>query len=208
VSEAGARSARERIAAAIVALVGSEGYKQTTVEMIAQHAGVSRAEFDAEFAGKAECFFSVYEELRLDYLALNAEAFAAGGDWLEGLRRTAYAAFDYFKADEARARFVALEALEAGDRGAAALDSTLEMLVELVHAGRFELADPDSVPRSAAETAVGSIWNMLASQIRSGELGEAEDVVPQLIFFAIMPYKGVEAAEAELARGRPGRENA
>lgn len=195
---------RARISASIIELVGNQGYEATTVAMIAERAGVSKAGFERHFADKKDCFFQVFEELRQHYLEINAASFARGSDWQDGLRKMAYAAYDFFQEDPARARFMAVEALNAGDRGAALIDSTLDLFVELVHAGRFELEDPDSVPRTTAEAAVGSIWNLLVSRIRSGRLDGEEEVVPQLMFFAIMPYKGEAAARAELGRPRNG----
>jgi AcrR family transcriptional regulator len=193
--------AKARIGRAIVELVGTRGYEETTVTMIAGRAGVSNEDFEHHFSGKSDCFLAVLEELRQQYLELNAAAFATGEDWQDGLRRAAYAAYDWFREDPARARFMAIESLNAGDRSAALLDEGLDLLAELVHAGRFELDDPDSVPRTTAESAVGSIWNLLVTRIRSGKFDDEEEVVPQLMFFAIMPYKGEAAARAE--RGRP-----
>jgi AcrR family transcriptional regulator len=195
---------RARISAAIIELVGTQGYEETTVAMIVERAGVSEEDFERHFADKKDCFFQVFEELRQQYLEVNAASFAKGSDWHDGLRRTAYAAYDWFQEDPARARFMAVEALNAGDRGAALIDSTLDLFVELVHAGRFELDDPDSVPRATAESAVGSIWNLLVTRIRGGQLNDEQEVVPQLMFFAIMPYKGEAAARAELGRPRNG----
>jgi AcrR family transcriptional regulator len=204
-SETGEDSpARTPVGRAIIELVGTRGYEATSVEMIVAEAGVSREDFDVAFDGKYDCFFQVFEALRQEYLELNAAAFATGEDWRGSLRKTAYAAVDWFQEDPPRARFMALESLNAGDRGSALIDSTLELLAELIHAGRFELEDPDSVPRSAAESAVGSIWNMLASRIRNGDLGDGKEVVPQFMFFAVMPYKGVEVAREELTMPRPG----
>lgn len=42
------------------------------------------------------------------------------------------------------------------------------MMVEIMHSGRVELEGPDAVPREVAESAVGSIWNMLVGKIRVG----------------------------------------
>lgn len=194
---------RARIGEAAVAVIGTVGFEQTSAEMIADEAGVSMAEFEEHYPDKAECFATVHEELAQDFMALCAEAFSRGRDWRDQMRRTAFATHDYFHEDPARARFVALEPLNAGDRSAAFLDSQLNLLVEVVHAGRFELEDPDSVPRSAAEAAMGSIWKMLTNRIREDAL-PGEDSVPQLMYLAVMPYLGEEAAREELERkGRP-----
>lgn len=187
--------------------MGTIGYEQADVSMVAGKAGVSEERFTELCGDKKACFIAIYEELRQEYIAMNGTVFLGGEDWRDGMRRTAYAAFDYFQADQARAKFVAIEALNAGEDAAALLDETLEALAELVHMGRFQIADPDSVPRSAATNAVGSIWSLLVAQIRSGSFGEEEEVVPQMMFFAIMPYLGAEAAREELGLPRPTEES-
>jgi AcrR family transcriptional regulator len=193
---------RERIDAAIFELVGTRGYQAVDVKMIAEQAGVTGERFERHYADKQECYFAVLEELRQDYLAMNARVFLSAVNWREGLRRTAYAVLDYFGADPVRTRFIITEALNAGDRGVAMLDSTLETLVELVHAGRHELDDPDSVPRSAAEAAVGSAWGKLLTKIRNEELDD-EEGVRELMYIAVLPYLGEAAAKEELEWPRP-----
>jgi AcrR family transcriptional regulator len=194
---------RSRVARAIVDVIGTEGYRAASVETIAARAGVAPGAVTGTFGDKADCYFTVYEELRADFLKLTAAAFGSGADWRDALRRTGYAAFEYFESDEPRARFLVLEILEAGDRGAATLDASLELLVELVDAGRFELEDPASVPRSTAEGIVGSFWAMLAQRVREGDMGAADSVVPQLMYIATRPYLGEEIARVELDRQAP-----
>jgi AcrR family transcriptional regulator len=199
-------TARERIAEAVVEMVGTQGYEATTVEMFLERAAVGREEFEAHFSGKADCYLEIYEELGRQFMAQTGEAYLAADNWREGMRQTAYATYEYFREDRARARFVTLEPLNAGGRAAAFLDANLDMLVELVHAGRFELEDPDSVPRSAAEAAVGSIWDKLLRRIRNEELGD-DGAVRELMYVAVMPYLGEKAAKEELVWPRPGDED-
>ena len=194
--------ARERISAAIVQAVGESGYAATTVGEIAARAGVTREQFDALYASKEDCFYAVFADLRQEFMEIVAGSILGAGSWRDGLREAGYRAHDYCVADVPRARFLAVEVLEAGDRGAAELDQALEGLVELVHAGRFELEDPDSVDRSVAEHIVGSFWTMLASQVRAGRIEPADIVVPQLMFFATRQYLGEEVAREELTRKR------
>src|ERR1044072_3499109 len=97
-----ADTGRERIAAAIVELVGTIGFDATTVDLIAERAGVTREEFESLYADKTECFFAVYEELRVGYVKMNIEAVADGSDWLAGLRPRRDAAHDSVAQDPAR----------------------------------------------------------------------------------------------------------
>jgi AcrR family transcriptional regulator len=196
------KAERERIVDAVIELVGTRGYAATTTEMIVERAAVSHEEFEAHFADKADCYLQVYESEGHRFMARTAEAFAASEDWRERMRRTAYEIYDYVREDPIRARFVTVEPINAGGRAAAFLDAKLALLVELVHAGRFELEDPDSVPRSAAEAAVGSSWEKMLRRVRNGELGD-DGAVRELMYVAVLPYLGEKVAKEELERPRP-----
>jgi AcrR family transcriptional regulator len=193
-----------RIGDAIVTEVGSIGFDQVSEERIIERAGVSREQFESMYADKTECFLRTYEAMVPEFMDRLAAAFAEGSDWRERLRRTAYASLDYFEEDPARARFTTIELLKAGDQAAALADQSLGMLVDLIDAGRYETENPESVPRSTAEAAVGSIWSLLARKIRQHELAD-ETVVPQLMYIAVLPYLGEEAAKEELRRPTPKR---
>jgi AcrR family transcriptional regulator len=192
-----------RIAGAIVTEVGSVGLDRAREERIIERAGVSREQFESLYADKTDCFIQTYEAMVPEFMNRLAASFAEGSDWRERLRLTAYASLDYFQEDPARARFTTIELLNAGDHAAALVDQSLSMLVDLIDAGRYELEDPESVPRSAAEAAVGSIWSLLAKKIRQHELAD-ETVVPQLMYIAVLPYLGEAAAKEELSRPREG----
>ena len=194
---------REQIHEATVAVIGTVGFEAADMAEIARRAGIGEAELTERYPDKQACFLAAQEEMGREVLDLTSRALASGeGDWRAGLRCAAYAVTDFFLEDPARARFGALEPLHAGERAAAVAAVHLDKLVELVHAGRFELEDPDSVPRSAAEAAVGSIWQTLVRNIEDGRL-RGEDLVPHLMSVAVLPYLGSEAAKEELTMPRP-----
>jgi AcrR family transcriptional regulator len=194
-------SNRERILAAAIRLFGTKGYRATSAEAIAAAAGLERADFQAEFAGKRECFLAVWDQITVDYATVVLEAYNRHESWLDRLREAAYASFEYLRENPLRARIGSVEVLYAGDEAQARRDLFLQSQVELVHAGRFELDEPDSVPRSAAETAVGAIWDTLVNAIRHGRLGTSTELVPQLMYIAVLPYLGPEMAARELTGG-------
>jgi AcrR family transcriptional regulator len=195
-------SLTELIRTAIVAEVGSVGFERASEEQIIARAGVSREQFDSLYADRAGCAIEAFEAMLPEFMERVIAAFAEGSDWRERLRRTAYVSFDYFQEDPARARFTTIEIRKAGAHATALADQNLDLLVELVHAGRFELEDPGSMPRSVAEAAVGSIWSVLVKKIRADELAD-ETAVPQLMYIAVLPYLGEEAAREELRMPRP-----
>lgn len=195
------RSAEERIAAAAVTVIGTKGYQEATIDEIVEEAGATRAEFDALYPSKEDCYIAAYRRERQLFMERLARTVASAESWVDGMRLAAFETHAYFVEDDARGPFSAIEPLNAGDRIAALMDETLDLLVELVHAGRHELEDPDSVPRSAAESVVGSSWSALVKYLReNAPLPPAEEVAPLLVYFAIIPYKGAEVARQEFER--------
>jgi hypothetical protein len=85
----------------------------------------------------------------------------------------------------------------------------MDPIVDLIDAGRNELADPDAIGRGVAEGVLGSIYEITIRDLASG-LGtsSAEAIVPQLMYVAVRPYVGHELAREELvlpAPPEPGR---
>src|SRR3954453_4995617 len=67
------RNHRERLFAAMVALVNEKGYESTRIADLVQLSGISRSAFYRQFADKRECFLTAAEELTRP--------------WLEGVER-------------------------------------------------------------------------------------------------------------------------
>jgi AcrR family transcriptional regulator len=189
---------RRRIGEAMLGLVAERGYAATTVREVLERAEVSRAGFKRLYAGKQECFLRVYEELSERFSEHVLAAFEAEGEWLDGLRVAAYAAARWIRDHPRETRYVVIEMVVAGEFAQARREATLRRFVDLVDSGRELLDEPDSVTRSMAEGAVGGVLRMLTKSLRQGAREQPENMVPQLMFVAVRPYLGQEAALEEL----------
>ena len=192
---------RQRIVAALIELVVEVGYESLTVSAILEHAGVSEADFARKFRDKEDCLDRVWEAMTAEHIALVRETAAAEGCWRDGLRAAAYAALRFHQEDQLRARFFLIEALSTGEFAQARRDVMMEAFVDLIDEGRTELADPESVSRSKAEGVMGAIYEGAVAGMREGGVDALPELVPQLMYIAVLSYSGVEAAEAELRRG-------
>ncbi len=100
-------------------------------------------------------------------------------------------------------RFWALELLWAGDMARAQVEAGYRRFTDLIDAGRQELDDPDSVPRSTAEGIIGSIAMVLTKWLEEGGGTKGAESFPytyiqQVMHLLVLPYLGQEAAEEEL----------
>jgi AcrR family transcriptional regulator len=194
---------RDRIYAAMLDLVADQGYEATSIEEVSERAGCSREDFEREFKGIQECAFWVFDRIVDQFNATVEAAYAAQPAWRDALRAAAYAAARYQRDHPRETRFGALEFLWVGELARARREATFQRFVDLIDAGRSELDDPDSVARSEAEGVIGSIAEMLTKSAGRGEVVDPEKYVPQLMYFAVLPYLGPEAAAEELEMPPP-----
>jgi AcrR family transcriptional regulator len=135
-------------------------------------------------------------------------AFEAEEGWLNQMRAMGYAILDFLLEDPRRARFLYVDMLSLGDRAQIIRDESLSSFTGLVDRGRQELDDPDSVSRTTAEGVAGAIYYRIHLTVVQDGLDALEELVPQLLYLAVLPYVGTAAALVELHRPPPGKERA
>jgi hypothetical protein len=127
-----------------------------------------------------------------------SRAFAAQQSWEDQLRAVAYELLRFLREDEARARLMVIEVLDSTPKAIAVREHGMEALTELIDLGRQQLDEPDSLPRSIAPVAAGTIYNRLHVGVETGVETLTPELVRELMFTAVLPYLGIEAALAEL----------
>lgn len=130
--------------------------------------------------------------------------FASEAEWAGQLRAVAYGLRDFLREDEGRARAMMLEAPHGNAETRAIRERGIEGLVAMIDRGRQELEDPEAVPRAAAEIAAGAIYNRIHVGVEAGVESLDDEMVRELMYTAVMPYLGIEAALTELAAPAPG----
>lgn len=195
---------RERLLAAVAAVVAEHGYNKATIAQIAEAASVSRRTFYENFAGKEECFFAAYDALD-DYLAsLIDEAAAAQPDWADRVAATFVALLDFLASRPALARLYLVEAAAVGEPMAARRERTARRFIALLEEGRREAGD--HAPAEGIEEALaGGAVTLLARRIVAGEGERLDRFAPAVIEFVLSPYLGVEGARAAAASASPAK---
>jgi AcrR family transcriptional regulator len=188
----------ERIREAVVELVLERG-GAVTVEEIVQLAGCDRAAFDRHFDGLDDCVLKTYLAHTEEFTAIVRAAFDAEESWRDSLRAAAYAAAWHIRDNPRNVRFGTLQLFQAGPMAQAIRESQLHLMVDLIDAGRAELDDPESASRGTAEVVFGSLYELVINEVqRKGGTKSAADFVPQMMYIAVRPYLGHEAAREEL----------
>jgi AcrR family transcriptional regulator len=197
----------ERLRQAVIDIVLAEGYDGLEVEAALRQAGFDRDEFDRRFEGKDDCCLKVYEANMADFDRLVFGAYEEHDAWRDGLRAAAYAAAGYLRTHPREVVYGEIQMREGSEMAQAIRDAYLQRIVDLIDAGRQELDDPGALGRSVAESVCGSVYGYLVRELQSGAgTRSAEDLVPELMYIAVRPYLGHEAARAELEMPPPHQE--
>lgn len=201
------QGATAAVAVAVVDLMVDVGYERMTTAMVAERAGVERSELERRFADLQDCVIQVYWRISGEFMDGLKRAYEGGQTWREGFRAAAYFAARYFQDNPRIIRFATVEMFGAGLMAQAQRTNQLQQLVDLVDAGRQELDDPDSVGRGVAEGVFGSLYEFLVKKVQEGAgTDDLERFVPDLMYLAVRPYLGQEAAGEELAIPPPPKE--
>lgn len=193
------REERDRLRDALIALCFERGFRNVELWALFERAGLDRAVFDRHFADLEDCFFAVFEAEVDRYRCEYAPAREEFADWRERVRVTLYALFRFLAADRRRARFVVVDSQVAGERTRLLSGQLIEALFDLIDEGRRELPDPDALSRTTAEAVGGGILNQVyAAVARPIPLPPERELVPELMYCAVLPYCGLEAALEEL----------
>ena len=193
-SEEEARRLRE----ALLDLCVERGYADLQLEDLLERSGVGEAGFHRRYADLDACFAAVLGQVYAEFFARAQDAVAGQSGWRDRMRVTAYALLRFLRADERVARLAAVEVQAAGEGAQRLFLETFNRLVDLIDEGSAEASGPESPSRATALGVGGVVFARIQEAVAEGELGLGEEEIPDLMYAAVFPYLGAEAAEEEL----------
>lgn len=188
----------QRLREALLDLCVERGYPDLRLEDVLKRAGVDAAAFHRRYADLDAFFTAVLGRAYREFFERAQEAVAGQEGWRDRMRATAYALLRFLREDERVARLAAVEAQHAGDGAQRLFLETFDRLVDLIDEGSAEAAGPDSPSRATALGVGGVVFARIQEAVAKGELGLGEEEIPQLMYTAVFPYLGAEAADEEL----------
>jgi AcrR family transcriptional regulator len=187
------------LAAAVIEVVAVRGYEEASVEEIVARAGVDRAEFDLLFTGKADAVLRVFESYIDNFRYRAGRAYASAPTWPENLRAAAYELVAWIEDHPHAYEFGMVRILDAGEMARLRREELFTWCGGLIDAGRAVAADPAAVPPAAPMIAIGAVVEVLTRHAAGDMEGSLTEIVPELMYGAVLPYLGEEAAREELA---------
>jgi AcrR family transcriptional regulator len=190
---------RERILAGMIFAAAESGYRQVSVQDVLERAGVSRPTFYEHFTDKEECFLAALDAAGERLYKRVSEAARAGKDWRGRLRSGIVELVSFVAEDPEAARLLIVEARAASPRSLQHRDALLDRFARCIE---MTVADEVSEPAAASGLTpagvIGGIESMLYSRLYRGEPDDLASLVPSLMYFAVLPYLGPEAAGEEM----------
>jgi AcrR family transcriptional regulator len=195
---------RERIREALLDLCFERGYARIDLPILLGRADVDEEAFHRAYDDLEDCFCAVYVGIRDDLFDRIGRAVADETSWRDRVRAAAYAFLAFLREDERVTWLGVVEVRRAGERAQRLLVEASDILLDLIDEGRAQRPDRDSITRATAEGVGARISAQIIAAVELDRLDLGEEVIPELMHAAVLPYLGAGAASEEL-RIRPPR---
>lgn len=190
---------RERILTAAVELIAERGYRAVTVAGIVKRAAIARLKFYENFSSKQDCFLAAYDAGLQEATRRVGEACEEhGASFPERVSAGVGALLDYATTDPALARACIIEAPSLGAAMGARREQALAAFAPLLRGARQEAED--ELPAGVEESVFDGLYWLLYDAILTGAPERVEELRPQLVEFALLPFLGAVAAADAASR--------
>jgi AcrR family transcriptional regulator len=191
---------RERILSAVADVTSVAGYREMTVEDVIVTAGISRRTFYEHFTNKDDAFLAAFDAVLEQLLSTVQEAYEGEEDGAERLRAGLAAFLDFLAREPAFARMCIVEALAAGSEAVQRRNTAMATFARIIDKNARASSPPLDPPALTAETVVGGIYEVIYTRVVRGDIRDLPELLPDLVWSAVLPYAGPEAALAEYQR--------
>jgi AcrR family transcriptional regulator len=195
---------REKILAGMLEAVGAEGYDATSVRTVLDRTGLYRQAFYDEFADKNECYLAAFNAGVSRLEAAVREGGAGGADWRGKLRGGLAGLLGFLEAEPDVGRALFVEVHAAGPEALARRAEAMKKAADFIDLARGEAELSESPPQIAPEGIVAGIHAVIHSRLSTGANEGFRRLLPEFMYFAVLPYFGAGAASAEMEVARTG----
>ena len=194
----------EKILAGMLEAVGAEGYEATSVRTVLDRTGLYRQAFYDNFADKDGCYLAALDAAVGRLEALVARAAASEASWRGRLRAGLGALLDYLDREPDVGRALIVEVHAAGPQALARRAEALKRAADFIDLARLEAEaeGAESPPPIAAEGILAGIHAVVHSRLSTAAGDGFRRLLPEFMYFAVLPYFGAAAASAEMQAAR------
>jgi AcrR family transcriptional regulator len=186
-------------------VVGAEGYERTSVRTVLNRTGVYRQAFYDNFADKESCYLQAYDSglERIETLMLKAAALETG--WTGQLRAGLGALLEFLGAEPNVGRALIVEVHAAGAEALAKRAAAMQRAAAFLDRARNAGGEQESPPPIAGEGVAAGIHAVIHSRLAAGANDGFRQLLPEFMYFAVLPYFGADAASEQMAQAGGSR---
>jgi len=179
-----ARNQRERLFAALVAVVAEKGYEAARVADLLELSGVSRSAFYEHFDDKEDCLLAALGEFVAP--AITAAVSRGAASPTEERVSQAFESLVRMIVDQApAARLCFVEVYAAGPRAVEAIDSKADDFQAFVAETVERIPGREPLPPELVRALIGGLRKIIHTRLYRGEEGELIDLIPQMWNWAL-----------------------
>jgi len=180
--------------------VGTQGYEQTTVQDAITTGGLYRQAFYDHFEDKEDCYLQAVEAGSAWVELAMREAAVGEMTWRGQLRGALNGLLGFLDEQPAVGRALLVEVHAAGALAVEKRTEAMERAAEMMDLAREE--SDGAAPAISAEAVVAGILAVLHTRLAAGQTEGFTRLLPELMYLAVLPYFGAEAAAAEMRAER------
>lgn len=190
---------RERLLQGMLEAVGSRGYERTSVQDVVTEAGLYRQAFYDSFEDKEDCYLEAIDAGSAWIELAMREAAGGRTTWRDQLRGALSGLLGFLEEQPAVGRAVLVEVHAAGPRAVEKRTEAMERAAVMMDGAREESVGV--APEIAAEAVVAGILAVLHTRLSADQTSNFMQLLPELMYLAVLPYFGPDAAAAEMRTG-------
>lgn len=189
---------RESLFWGLMAELAEKGYGDTTVAAPLREAGISMAEFEAEFGDKDGCLFAAYDFLTELTLRTATASCDPAQEWPERVQLGLRVLLDAIASEPQMAK--AMTRSFPGIRPTAyeRYVELLERFVPYVEEGREYSGVEEELPREVELLAVGAAEAIIFGEVDAGRAERLPKMMPEILFSVLVPFMGPDRAADEM----------
>lgn len=193
---------RQKILEGMLEVVGTNGYDAASVRMVLDLTGLYRQAFYDEFADVDACYLEAFDFGVARLEAVASAAAATEESWQAQLRAGLSAVLEAIDADPDLGRALIVEVHAAGPEGLKRRSRAMKQITDFIDSARHAGAGAGSPPAIAAEGIAAGMHAVVHARLAAGEEDGFRELLPEFMYFAVLPYFGAEMADAEMKATR------
>jgi AcrR family transcriptional regulator len=184
-----AHNQRERLIAGFAQAVAEVGFNDTPINRITKEAGVSSRTFYKYFQTREECFLAALDAIVAQLTEHVAYAWGSEDEWEQRVRASIAAVLRFLAAEPAMARLCTVEVLHAGPAVTERWEQLIAQLAPYLRQGESG-GGADPFPDTTDRGILGGMLSLITRRIISDGAENLEQLLPDLVQFALTPYLG------------------